>query len=134
MSTKWSSYRTRWQGMEYACSPIYFDDELHLRLHSTKPQDGFEELDEGVFGRLVRADDCDMVAFITMICQWRDEPCMVHDERADELLLEYTGGKVPRALELGMERIERGVYRSWVKRDEIRGLRESTTMLVAPRF
>ena len=32
----------------------------------------------------------------------------------------------------GMERIERVVYRRWVDRDEVRGMRESMTMLMAP--
>lgn len=132
MTTTWYTYRARWQGTEYACTPEVFPEGLWVHLRSDQPQDGFEELD-GVYLHLVEATECDMVAYVTTICQWRGEPCMVHDERDDELLLEYTGGKVPRARELGLERIERGVYRGWVSRGEIRGLRESTTLLVAPK-
>lgn len=137
MSTSWFAYRARWQGTEYACTPEQFDDGLWVHLRSTSRVDGFEESEEGVYLRLITAADCDMVAHVTTVCDWRGEPCMVHDERvshgAEELLLEYTGGKVPRALELGLERIERGVYRGWVPRDEVRGLRESTTLLVTPQ-
>lgn len=119
--------------MEYACTPEQFSDGLWVHLHSDQPLDEFEELQPGTYLRLVNAAECDMVAHVTMVCEWRGEPCLVHDERGDDLLLEYTGGQVPRALELGLERIERGVYRGWVRRDEVRGLRESTTLLVPPK-
>jgi len=119
--------------MEYACTPEQLPDGLWVHLLSEQPLDGFEEFHPGVHLRLVHAAECDMVAYITTVCLWRGEPCMLHDERDDELLVEYTGGRVPRALELGLERIERGVYRGWVHRDEVRGLRESTTLLVAPQ-
>ncbi|MBA3278714.1 MAG: hypothetical protein H0U22_08350 [Geodermatophilaceae bacterium] len=133
MSTTWCSYRARWQGMEYPCTLDQHSDSLWVHLRSTQPLDEFEELDSGIYLRLVNAAECDMVAHITMVCQWRGEPCLVMDERDDELLLEYTGGQVPRALALGLKRIERGVYRGWVQRDEVRGLRENTTLLVPPK-
>lgn len=133
MSTNWFSYRARWRGTEYASSPELLADGLWVHLVSPQPLDGFEELDDGIHVRLVAAAECDVVAHVTTVCQWRGEPCLVQDERApDELLLEYTGGRVPRALALGFDRIERGVYRGWVPRAEVRGLRESTTLLVAP--
>ncbi|MBA3339108.1 MAG: hypothetical protein H0T54_05070 [Geodermatophilaceae bacterium] len=132
MSTKWFTFRARWRGWEYACSPELMADGMWVHLVSDRPADGFEELQPGTYLRLVAAVECDMVAHVTMTCQWRGEPCLVQDERDDGLLLEYTGGKVPRALELGLERIERGVYRGWVPREEVQGLRENTTLLVAP--
>ncbi|MDQ4037703.1 MAG: hypothetical protein M3313_04985 [Actinomycetota bacterium] len=133
MSTAWCSYRARWQGMEYPCTPDQRLDGLLVHLHSFQPLDEFEELQPGIYLRLVNAAECDMVAHISMVCQWRGEPCLVQDERDEELLLEYTGGQVPRALALGMQRIERGVYRGWVHRDEVRGLRENTILLVPPK-
>lgn len=133
MSTTWCSYRARWQGMEYSCTPDQRGDGLWVHLLSSQPLDEFEELQPGTYLRLVNAVECDMVAHVTMVCHWRGEPCMVHDERADELLLEYTGGQVPRALALGLERIERGVYRGWVPREEVRSLRECATLLVPPK-
>ncbi len=128
----WFSYRARWQGTEYACTVEALTDGLWVHLRSTAPLPEFEEFQPDVYLKLVHAAECDMVAHITMTCQWRGEPCMVHDERDDDLLLEYTGGQVPRARALGLERLERGVYRGWVNRDEVRGLRENTTLLVAP--
>lgn len=132
MSTTWCAYRARWQGAEYACTPDQRSDGLWVHLISAQPLDEFEELEPGVYLRLVSSAECDMLAHVTMICEWRGEPCLVQDERDDELLLEYTGGQVPRALALGLERIERGVYRGWVRRDEVRGLRENTSLLIPP--
>lgn len=132
MSTAWYSYRARWRGMEYRCTVEVMPDGLWVHLRSEQPLEEFEEFQPGLYLKLVHAAECDMVSYVTMVCQWRGEPCMVHDERDDELLVEYTGGRVPRALELGLDRIERGVYRGWVHRDEVRGLREDTTFLVAP--
>lgn len=48
---------------------------------------------------------------------------------AGELLVEYTGGLLPVARKLGMERVERGVHRRWVARDEVVGLREEAVLL-----
>lgn len=132
MSTSWFTFRARWQGLEYTCSPELMSDGLWVHLISQRPVDGFEEVQPGTHVRLVAAVECDMVAHVTMACQWRGEPCLVQDERDDALLLEYIGGRVPRALELGLERIERGVYRGWVPRAEVQGLRENTTLLVSP--
>lgn len=132
MSTTWHAFRARWQGTEYASTPELLADGLWVHLLAAGPTDGFEELQDGVYIRLVLAVECEMVAQVTTICQWRHEPCLVIDERDDDLLLEYIGGKAPRALDLGLERIERGVYRGWAPRAEIRGLRENTTLLVAP--
>lgn len=131
MSTAWFGYRARWQGTEYSCTPEQLAEGLWVHLRSDVPLEGFDELQPGVYVRRLAASDCDMVAHVRMTCDWRGEEFLVHDERGEELLLEYTGGKVPRALELGLERIERGVYRGWVNRDEVRGLRESRTLLVA---
>ncbi|MGI8720953.1 MAG: hypothetical protein ACR2JG_01860 [Geodermatophilaceae bacterium] len=130
--SNWFSYRARWQGTEYACTVEALQDGLWVHLRSTAALPEFEEFQPGIYLKLVHAAECDMVAHITMTCQWRGEPCMVDDERGDDMLLEYTGGQVPRALALGLERIERGVYRGWVNRDEVRGLRENTTLLMAP--
>ena len=132
MSTAWYSYRARWEGTEYACTTEVLADGLWVHLLSSGPLDGFEELTPGIHVKLVLAMECDMVTYARMTCRWRDEPFIVQDERPGGMLLEYTGGKVPRALELGLERIERGVYRGWVPRHEVRALRETTTMLVAP--
>lgn len=129
MSAKWFGYRARWQGLEYACTPDLLAEGLSVHLRTEAPQPDFAEVQPGTYVRQVPAAECEMVAHVRTICQWRGEVCLVQDERDDELLLEYVGGKVPRALELGLERIERGVYRGWVHRDEVRGLREDMTLV-----
>lgn len=133
MSTTWCSYRARWQGTEYACTPDQYAEGLWVHLQSGRPLDGFDELEPGIYLRLVSAVECDMLAHVTTVGLCRGEPCLVQDERGDELLVEYTGGQVPRALAMGLERIERGVYRGWVHRDEVRGLRENMTLLAPPK-
>ncbi len=132
MSRNWHAYRARWRGTEYACTVEAMPDGLWVHLRSTEPLEGFEEFAPDLHLHLVHVAECDMVAYVTTICHWRGEPCMVHDERDDELLVEYIGGQAPRALELGLERVERGVYRGWVQREELRGMREDTTLLAAP--
>ncbi|MFD1539850.1 hypothetical protein [Nonomuraea guangzhouensis] len=55
----------------------------------------------------------------------------MHDEKDGLLLLEYLGGSALTALELGLERIERGVYRLWVPRAEVTGIHEEAVPLDA---
>jgi hypothetical protein len=126
---KWSWYRARWQGREYRASPDPRPDMLWLRLRGAEPAEGFEEVAPHVFVRPVRAEECEEVAFVTVTCEWRGAPCQVRDERDDELLVEYTGGLLPVAVDLGFERAERGVHRRWVARDEVHGLREHVVLL-----
>jgi len=136
MSGAWATFRARFQDEEYACTPEQLASGLRVHLLSETPVDGFVELQPGVHIRLVLASECTQVAHVTVNCQWQGESCMVHDERTtndgDELLLEYIGGKVPRALELGMDRVARGVYQRWAPRDQIRDLREVRTLIGRP--
>ncbi len=126
---RWCSYRARWNGVEYDVAPDFDGEQLWMRLRRSAPGDGFEQVAPDCYVRPVLATECDQIMFVTTVCEWRREPCQVHDERDDELLLEYTGGRVPVAQQLGLERIERGVYRGWVPRDEVLGLRENTVLL-----
>lgn len=64
------------------------------------------------------------VAFVTTVGEWRGQPCQVLGERGSALLVEYTGGRAPVGRGLGLDRVERGVYRGWVPRAGVRGLRE----------
>ncbi|GIH45204.1 SseB protein N-terminal domain-containing protein [Microbispora rosea] len=119
-----SSYRARWRGAEFAANPDAGHDGLLIRLLSDVPADGFEERAPGRFVRPVPAEECEAVFHVTRVCEWRGAPCLVRDERTGELLLEYTGGRLPVARALGMERIERGVHRRWVGREEVSEPRE----------
>ncbi|WP_405140141.1 hypothetical protein OG589_25095 [Sphaerisporangium sp. NBC_01403] len=126
---RWCSYRARWRGAEYEASPEPRSDRVWMRLRGSGPGEGFEELAPGRFVRPVPADECEAVFFVTTVGDWRGAPCLVRDERDGELLVEYTGGRMPVARELGFERVERGVHRAWVPRDEVTGLHEQAVPL-----
>ncbi|OPG03958.1 hypothetical protein B1L11_38895 [Microbispora sp. GKU 823] len=119
-----SCYRARWRGAGFPANPDPGHDGLLIRLLGDGPADGFEERAPGRFVRSVPAEECEAVFHVTRVCAWRGAPCLVRDERAGELLLEYTGGRLPVARALGMERIERGVHRRWVARAEVSEVRE----------
>lgn len=119
-----SRYHARWRGTGFPANPDPGYDGLRIRLLGDRPAEGFEERAPGLFVRSVPAEECEAVVHVTRVCEWRGAPCVVRDERAGELLLEYTGGRLPVARALGMERIERGVHRRWVARAEVSGLRE----------
>ncbi|MFC6083140.1 hypothetical protein [Sphaerisporangium aureirubrum] len=122
-------YRARWLGAEYPAVPDPRPDGVWIRLRAGGPAEGFTEVASGVFVRAVPAVECDEVVFAVMIGEWRGATCQVRDERDGEFLVEYVGGLLPVALELGLERVERGVHRGWVPRDEVAGLREHVVPL-----
>lgn len=123
------TYRARWHGAEYDASPELRFGRLWMRLRSVVPAPGFEEVRSDRHVRAVPADECEAAWFVTTVCRWRDAPFRVHDRRDDALLLEYTGGHVTVAQGLGLERVERGVHRRWVPRDEVAELRVLTVPL-----
>ncbi|MFG6197059.1 hypothetical protein [Nonomuraea sp. JJY05] len=125
----WHFYRARWQGVDYVASPEPHSLELWIRLRSPEPADGFEEVEPGCHVRPVPVSECAALHFVTTVCTWRGERFHVHDERDGRLLLEYLGGSAPAAVELGLERVERGVYRLWVPRAEVTDLHEHAESL-----
>lgn len=120
----WAFYRARWQGADYVASPEPHALELWIRLRSAEPREGFEEVEAGCHVRPVPVGECEAVHFVVTVCRWRGEPFQVLAERDGELLLEYAGGSARTAVELGLDRVERGVYRRWVPRIEAGELRE----------
>jgi hypothetical protein len=122
-------YRARWRGADYPASPEPHSLELWVRLRSPEPADGFEEVEPGCHVRPVPAAECEALHFVTTECGWRGERFQVQDERDGLLLLEYLGGSALAAVELGLERIERGVYRLWVPRAEVTDLAERAVSL-----
>ncbi|WP_031157905.1 hypothetical protein [Streptosporangium roseum] len=122
-------YRARWQGAEYPAGLDQHPDRLWIRLRSPEPAEGFEEQAPGCHVRPVPVEDCQAVYSVTTVGEWRGATCQICDERDGELLVEYVGGLVPVALELGMERVERGVYRRWVPVHEVDGVRENVVLL-----
>jgi hypothetical protein len=125
----WHTYRARWHGDEYVAGPAPEPDQLWLHLYRDQPAPGFDEVGPGRYVRAVSASDCDAVLYVTMVCEWQGAPFQVQDENDDDLLVEYTGGLVPVAQRLHLQRIERGVYRAWVPRAEVRALRENVVVL-----
>lgn len=119
-----SRYRARWRGSDYRANPDPGHDGPAIRLLRDEPAEGFEERAPGLHVRSVPAEECEAVFHVTRVCEWRGAPCLVREEREGELLLEYTGGRLPVARALGMERIERGVHRRWVARAEVGEPRE----------
>ncbi|TMR35125.1 hypothetical protein ETD85_14920 [Nonomuraea zeae] len=122
-------YRARWQGADYVASPEPHALELWVRLRSPEPADGFEEVEPGCHVRPVPAAECTALHFVTTECSWRGERFQVHGERDGRLLIEYLGGSAPAAVELGLDRVERGVYRRWVPREEVTEIRERAVSL-----
>ncbi|MGI5225447.1 hypothetical protein [Actinoallomurus sp. CA-142502] len=123
------TYRARWHDADYDASPELRSGRLWMRLRSAEPAPGFEEVRPSRYVRAVPADECAMACSVAVVCRWRGAPFRVHDQREGELLLEYTGGRVTVAQSLGLDRVERGVYRRWVARDEVSDLAEHVTLL-----
>ncbi|MFC4529494.1 hypothetical protein [Sphaerisporangium dianthi] len=126
---RWHAYRARWRGVEYEAGPDPRPDGLWMRLRAPEPAAGFEPVAPGRFVRPVPAHECEAVVFVTTAGRWRGAPCQVHDERDGRLLVEYVGGLLPEALALGFERVERGVHRAWVPREEVLELHEHAVPL-----
>ncbi|MBF8193891.1 hypothetical protein ITP53_51100 [Nonomuraea sp. K274] len=125
----WSRYLARWRGADYTASPELRAGGLWLRLRAPGPADGFEQAAPGRWVRPVPAAECERVSFVTTVCEWGGAPFLVLADRDGELLIEYCGGLTPVAERLRLERIERGVHRRWVPRDEAMDLRENTVHL-----
>ncbi|MBG0816642.1 hypothetical protein [Planomonospora sp. ID82291] len=128
-------YRVRWGGLCHRAVPELRPDGVWMRL-CDPPPDGADEADgaggEPASGRRagpVPAAECERVDLVTTVCEWNGAPFLVLAARGTELLLEYLGGLAPVAAALGLERIERGVHRRWVDRDEVTGLREEAVDL-----
>ena len=126
---RWATHRARWRGEELAA---VLEGTVHgvvVRLRRATPAEGFTPVADDLYVRPVPAAECDAVVFVTVVGTWRGQPCQVHDERGDDLLVEHTGGSWVQARAAGFDRVARGVWRRWVPRDEVRGLREDTVLL-----
>ena len=127
--TIWATHRARWRGQEYPAALAGTTEGLEVRLRSGTPDDGFTEVAEGRWVRPVAAVDCDVVLSVATVGSWRGHDVVVLDEREGQLLVEDTAGSWPAARASGFDRVARGVWRRWVPRGDVRGLREDTTVL-----
>ena len=110
----WWAYRARRGGTERTVGIEAWDDQVEV---------------VGEDGTRTPAAEWDEVAFVTTVGEYRGHPCLVQDRRGYELLVEYTGGRADVARTLGMQRVERGVWRAWVPRAALRDQRESRVVL-----
>jgi hypothetical protein len=113
-------YVGRWRGEEFEVSP----DGEEMRLYSTEPRDGFEEVRPGRYRRAVPADEVSEFGYVRTVCTWRGEPFIVLGEHDSWLRVEYTGGRAPVAQALRLEEFDFGVYQGWAPAAEVTDLRE----------
>jgi hypothetical protein len=113
-------YVVTWQGTEYDAVP----DGDNVRIYSTEPADGFEEIRPGRHVRVLTPDDYDELVYVRTTCVWRGVPFLVLAEAENWLRIEYTGGRAPVARQMGLEEYDFGVYQAWAPANEISDLHE----------
>lgn len=114
-------FTARWHGVEYDAVPGV-DGEV--RLYSPTPAEGFEEIRPGRYVRIVADHDVESLRYVRTRCTWRGEPFVAIGEHGEWVRLEYAGGRAPVAEALGLERVDAGVYQTWISREEIEQLHE----------
>lgn len=113
-------YVVSWRGHEYDASP----DGDHVRIYTTLPRDGFDEVRPGRYVRVLDRDEVDELVYVRTTCSWRGQPFVVLAEHDAWLRVEYTGGRAPVARDLGLEEFDLGVYQGWVPLYEVTDLYE----------
>lgn len=108
-------YRARWNDREYEASP----DEGLMRLYSDEPAPGFDEVRSGRYRRLVTMDEITWFGYVRTVGNWSGQPVVVLREKDGQYLVEYSGGRAPVALGLGLARVDLGVYQGWVARQAV---------------
>ncbi len=113
-------YYARWRGAEYEAAPSSAGAHLYTERSDCQ---GFVEVAPGRYRRVVSFSELDEFGYLVTVGAFRGEPVKVLAEHEQWLRVEYTGGRSPRAVQLGLDRFDRGVYQSWVPRNEVTGLR-----------
>ena len=114
-------YVARWQDADYDAVPGVDAD---VRLYTTAPADGFEEIRPGRYLRVVGAGEVENLRYVRTQCSWRGEPFVVIAEHDGWIRVEYIGGRGPAATALGLEKMDIGVYQAWVPHGEVSDVRE----------
>ena len=114
-------FTARWRGTDYEAVPGV-DGEV--RLYSATPAEGFDEVRPGRFVQIVADHDVESLRYVRTRCTWRGEPFVVIGEHGEWVRLEYSGGRAPVAAALGLDRVDAGVYQTWISREEIEQLHE----------
>jgi hypothetical protein len=113
-------YTATWRGHEHDASP----DGDNVRLYSTEPADGFEEVRAGRFCRVVPAAEVTELSYVRTSCTWKGAPFIVLGRHEGWLRVEYTGGRRPIAEAIGLEEYDFGVYQGWAPVIEVTEVRE----------
>ncbi|HEU0237712.1 MAG TPA: hypothetical protein VFR11_00310 [Micromonosporaceae bacterium] len=113
-------YEATYRGVAYEASP---DGDL-VRLYSPVPANGFARVAEHRFRCVVRVEHVQDLCYVRTTCRWREAPFIVLGEHDGWLRVEYTGGKAPVALGLGLEEFDFGVYQGWAPATEVTEVRE----------
>jgi hypothetical protein len=114
-------YLARWHDADYDAVPGV-DGEI--RLYTVTPAEGFEEVRPGRFLRVVEETEVQSLRYVRTHCTWRGEPFVVIGEHEGWVRVEYAGGRAPVATAMGLEDVDRGVYQTWVSREEIEELHQ----------
>jgi hypothetical protein len=114
-------YTARWRDADYDAVPGV-DGEV--RLYAAAPTEGFEEVRPGRFLQVVPENEVESLRYVRTHCTWRGEPFVIIGEHEGWVRVEYTGGRAPIAVAMGLDKVDVGVYQAWVARQEIAELRQ----------
>lgn len=114
-------YIARWHGVEYEAAP----SSCGAHLYTDEPDcHGFEEVSTGRYRRIVPFGELDEFSYLTTIGTYRGHPVKILAAYGAWLRVEYIGGLAPVAEQLGLDRMDRGIYQSWVSCSEVSDIRE----------
>ena len=122
-------YVARWRGTEYEASP---GSDGEVRLYSAQPAEGFDEARPFRYVRAVGDEEIEDLRYVRTVCRWRGESFIVVGEHETWLRVEYTGGRLPAAQRLGLDRVDYGVWQTWAPRAEVTDLQEIFTLGIRP--
>lgn len=114
-------YLARWRGQEYEAGPGV---DGNIRLYTPEPSEGFEEVRPGRFRRVVSPSEVDSLRYVRTVCTWKGARFIIVGEHETWLRVEYIGGRAPIAEQLGLDRIDHGVWQAWAPRSEVTDLHE----------
>lgn len=115
-------YFARWHGAEYEAAP----SSAGAHLYTDQPGlHGFAPVAPGRFCRVVAFAELDEFGYLVTVASYRDHPVKLLAAHGSWLRVEYTGGLAPVAEDLGLDRLDRGVYQAWVPRDEVVNVHET---------
>lgn len=113
-------YVVTWQGREYDAVP----DGDNVRIYLAEPADGFDEIRQGRYVRVLTPEEYGELIYVRTTCTWRGAPFIVLGEAGNWLRVEYSGGRAPIAAQLGLEEFDFGVYQGWAPAHEVTDLQE----------